>query len=255
MALPTFAPETASISVLSSSKMNTLYAALPLALDPVGGGTWVTAAPSTINGAHTFTFGCPVTISGAITLSGTVANITCGGTVTTNALTISNVANSVALASRSVTRAECVCPQFDQTEWDARADGVVQSVAITGKALVQPITAPHGSVLTNVTVTLQPAGGHGALPAVLPVLGVYKRSLTTGLDTALAAPVTDSSASVAAFQALHTIDSGVLAETIDRTTFRYYATMSNESGANAAVGLVYFGARRATTITRLDEAP
>lgn len=197
-----------------------------------------------------------VTLSGtsALTLqTGTSFEIQGGATGEADNFTITNTANSVSLASRAVARSESGIPNAEEAQWlPSSVDGSWTAQATTSCHLYLPISPPHGSTLTQVLVTFNGGGGHGALPAVMPSLSIYKTSLATGA-TAGVASASDTSGSVVAFEAVHTFGPTAFSEVINRDTHRYHAILVSESGANAQAGDKWYGTERTTAVTRLDE--
>lgn len=70
-------------------------------------------------------------------------------------------------------------------------------------------TLPRGARITRVKTILLPTSGHSGLPTTMPKMRLvaYQRSDFTAVQTVLQ---TDASANVAAYEVLHTIDSGDL---------------------------------------------
>lgn len=93
--------------------------------------------------------------------------------------------------------------------------------------------------------------GSGILPVHLPVLGLLKIDPSTRVET-LVGSVTDPSANVAAYDALHWVDRvGNLAHAYDPQA-EYVLRLSGETGANAVNGaLCVYGMRLTYTATEL----
>lgn len=100
--------------------------------------------------------------------------------------------------------------------------------------LTYRLDLPHGSVLTALSVQLKAAGAHVGLPAVMPSLALLRISLvdfTSGWSTQ--GTQSDTSASVAIYQTLHSLTISGLSITVDRGQYAYYARLIGESGTNA----------------------
>lgn len=98
----------------------------------------------------------------------------------------------------------------------------------------------HGATINSVTLYLQGAAGHGALPAMMPSLGLARWDYATDTFASLvAAGVTvDSSANVAAYEAAHNIIATVdQNSTVDRESYHYFAVVCNEGNTNALAQL------------------
>lgn len=85
-----------------------------------------------------------------------------------------------------------------------------------------------------VRVRVQGGAGHVALPAQLPMLWVYRQQ--AGVVTLLAS-VTDPSASVAAYEAPHTLTAALAVNEAIAIDKQFYAVLTGESGANSIPGL------------------
>lgn len=98
----------------------------------------------------------------------------------------------------------------------------------------------HGAYLDSLVLQVVGAGGHAALPAVMPSFGIFRRTATTVEALLSGTWVDDPSASVAAYEALHdvTLSPDPLAGTlvIDRTAYSYELHVWNEGSTNAVLG-------------------
>jgi hypothetical protein len=217
--------------------MNTLYAALPLALDPVGGGSWTTAATSTVNGAHTFTFGCPVAISGAVNMSGT-ASVT--GTIqTTSTGTIIIVNNSdlelngAMLVDPSTGTVEYATPKsFTRVlstpiidEADGTSSHISRSIGV-GQFGTQEIDLPNGATITAITLFVDPDDGGSPVTKVQAQL--IQKQMSTGTPGVLESLV-DPTASGGAYDAYHSFTMTVSpTQALDTTLYKYYVQLNGE---------------------------
>lgn len=115
------------------------------------------------------------------------------------------------------------------------------NTAAVGKHVLFPLNAylVQGATLSRVTVILG-GQGHGALPAMMPALGVirydpvadaYVSLLSTGM-------VDDSSANAAAYDAIHDIKCNTdQNNTVDLSAYVYSAIICNEGHTNALAEL------------------
>lgn len=165
------------------------------------------------------------------------------------------VGNKYRLKSRSVTitlDARAIC---DPANWlpSLTAPGVwVCQTTTANRPVWFPFSPPVGMVLTAWEVYLQGAGAHVGVPAVLPQVQLGHYRIDTGAFTSLSL-VNDTSASTAAYQAIHAVSASGLTHTVDRSLYRYTIGINNESGANALVGQMVHGVRLIFTITGLPD--
>jgi hypothetical protein len=140
-------------------------------------------------------------------------------------------------------------------DWDTQNQhiGYVECLDVNQRAIFWPICLPHGATLTSLGVVIEPTSGHGALPVARPRFELI--SLTNlGITATEVAFVSDTSASVGAYQTLHTITSGVLAVVMSNTTKRYLLHFESEGSTNAIAGLKFFHPFYSFTMTNLDFA-
>jgi hypothetical protein len=88
------------------------------------------------------------------------------------------------------------------------------------------------------------------LPATMPILTVVRHVIPA--HTSIGSS-TDSSASVVAYEATHSITVSGLSETVDRTLYRYSARLEGEAGSNFVAGLQALAVSCTYTITMYDE--
>lgn len=96
---------------------------------------------------------------------------------------------------------------------------------------------PHGATLTGAKITIDPANGHTNLPATKPRLRVYACDQTIG-DGDGGSPildVTDAPASIAAYEAQHTLTATGGTHVVDRDTYLYLAIFTGEIDASFGV--------------------
>lgn len=94
------------------------------------------------------------------------------------------------------------------------------------------VELPDAQVLNAVTVHCHPAGGHGAQPAVMFSIHVYKCALSDGTATLLGSG-THTWVDIATYQAGFDLTATGLAHTIDLETYTYVVKIILESGANS----------------------
>lgn len=132
------------------------------------------------------------------------------------------------LASISATWAGDFVPSLS-----ANIPSLTQS-GLTGAAVYLPILGlpPRGSI-TEVTCSISPAGGHGAVPLNKPILTLFR--LAGGSATQVAT-LTDPSSTLGAYGPPHLIQIAGLSEQISEGV-PYYVAITGESSTNAIAGL------------------
>lgn len=177
------------------------------------------------------------------------------------------------LASRSITRVSKSAPisSFDISnapDWTfggntapISSPGGTWMVAINSPGIDQEVTQileiPHGASVTEVRVTLKGSAGHGALPATMPHLKLYKLAVSGGVATLLG-EIDDPSSGTVTYETAHQViltGGGVdfTSFTVDNSAEVYFVVLSNERGANSQIGLSYFGSEATFTLTRQDD--
>jgi hypothetical protein len=173
------------------------------------------------------------TINGAVTITGP-------------SLTLGNATTLVSASARSYTRASSGLLYADTTIWTnpgVSGEGfpylALQSSTVSLGALadmlVYAIDPPHGATITSVTVRAKGAAAHPGLPVSLPIVGLYKADLTTGVTT-LVGSQADTTLSSAAYKLLHTITIAGLSEYVDATTSAYVVRVQGDSGSGGVYG-------------------
>ena len=95
--------------------------------------------------------------------------------------------------------------------------------------------AASGTIIASIQVYLKGASGHGALPGTMPRWKLMYRDVDTDVVDVSGTYYTDSSGSVGAYQATHSV-AGPVNVTV-ATSRRYLIHLEGEAGANAVVGL------------------
>jgi hypothetical protein len=117
---------------------------------------------------------------------------------------------------------------------------VQQNSVASGNNVIVALPRPPAGKILEIQALVKGSAGHGALPAIKPKLDLYRQDfLMTGSGT-LVATVTDSSASVGAYETGHALDLFALNHTLVGQDF-YYMIVSGESGANSQTGLQLSG--------------
>lgn len=101
-----------------------------------------------------------------------------------------------------------------------------------------PLPLPFGFEISSVKVWLDPGTGRGALPS-MPAIALVRQQFGSGptLTASLLGSQTDTSASVLAYEQLHSIEIVLGAShSVDTASGSYALIFSNEFGANAQNG-------------------
>ncbi len=215
MTLPTY--PTAFVDDLSTITAdflnNYVRTQIPKAIDGSGGGTYTPTAKITIDGSN---------------------GLEIGG------------AHRLKLASRSLTRA--------QTSFLFNISGPALSptgaVVAPGITWYQELLVPHNAQITAVTAWVDPTDD--TLPTNNVSLSVTRTDISTGTVTPLgASPVVDPNTG-ATYQSHHSFSVSGLTETVDRTKYRYYASLQGESGGDTD-NCVWYGVTVTYTTTEQDD--
>lgn len=220
--------------------------------------TGAVSAGSTLTVAGAATLSSNVTVGGTLTLTtgAVTGNVTASGNVTGDGLAVSDVANTVALAARDVTRSIAETPNY-AAEWSPTETGGMETTGTSGKKMFIPLPVPHQSTLKKVTALVQGAGGHGALPSLggdALSIAVVRQSVGLPFARTVVASTDDPTATIAGYQAPHVVTLDGLSEDIDRTLYRYYIQIKAEQGISAVAGLNWYGSTFTVEADRLDEA-
>lgn len=135
---------------------------------------------------------------------------------------------------------------FEPSEYSRNvASGALQHDDVSSGNLfaLWPLRIPVGAEISQLVARLNPAGGHGALPAAMPELTLWRQTLNSpgfdGLPSLLDTEV-DGSASVVAYEAAHSITMSSIGHTVE-AGYIYYARFEGESSTNAVVGTLVYG--------------
>ena len=119
----------------------------------------------------------------------------------------------------------------------AGAAALHQNSAATAWGVWVELPQPRAGTLTALAaILLGDPGTHAGLPGTMPTLTLFRQS-GTGAPVSVAT-VTDTSASVAVYEAVHLLSLTGISETLDTTSpTRYYAYITGEAGANSQLNL------------------
>jgi hypothetical protein len=202
---------------LRSTQMNSARAELLKCIDGVGGGTYTPSATISID------------------------DLTVGGT------------DRLKYGSRTVSGYPALYASAVGADWAFNTtDALWHTTATAGNNIWFPVKLPRSCTVTTVAALVQGAAGHAGLPAVMPTVQLFTRSVFS--DTATAAGgATDTSASTGAYQAGHAITNSALSVSIDQHVC--FVRVSNESGANALSGFKLLAIALSFTMTDQHEWP
>lgn len=192
-----------------------------------------------------------IEMGGSFVASG-FSTVTLSGTTTASNLTISG-SNKLKVASRSVTRTN-EHPFYFKQDWavDSLGGYFVATTATATNPAFCDLHVPHNVTVTNVTVHLKGASGHGALPANMPTISVLE--IASNGYTVIAGAQADTSSTVANYENTHTVSvSDFMAAPADRTIHKYRLSVSNEAGTGSAAGLTIYLVTLTYTVTEYDE--
>lgn len=121
--------------------------------------------------------------------------------------------------------------------------------------LIIPIDVPDGVNITSVSARITGAITHSSLPENMPTLTVYRQRLFSSGAASQSWSAEDDSASFIQYVSGHDITVEFdPPHTVDRSTGKYFAVLTSESGANALAGARFFGLIVTYTYTRIDRA-
>ncbi len=126
--------------------------------------------------------------------------------------------------------------QVAQWEPSAACGGFVSTVVGSG-FVWWPLDLAQGMTLTAFGVLVKGGAGHGALPAQRPRVRLVRGPLDGSAVPTVLVEVTDSAASVVAYEDEHVVTGNAGPLAIDTSLYAYWLYVVNESGANSAIGL------------------
>lgn len=132
----------------------------------------------------------------------------------------------------------------DTAVWAIGAAGsayALNQISAAGASiLLMPLEPlPKSGLLTSVSINLAGAAGHAGLPGTMPTLRLYRQDIgSVAAPTQVGATITDTSASVAAYELSHALTITGLTEALAHDSGnRYYIRVTGETGANSVAGL------------------
>lgn len=123
------------------------------------------------------------------------------------------------------------------------------SVVGAGAAEITFAPDPRVGIMQSLALSVKGAGGHGGLPGTMPNISLYREEPGAGGSTLLGSQ-DDASASVGAYETLHTILLSGLTETVARS-YLYRLVLLGETGANAATGLLVYSFTTSIAATQI----
>lgn len=165
---------------------------------------------------------------------GPTASTAYSGAKTFDNITASG-SNKYKLASRSITRIMPDVGQAPAAHWTFDAAGKQWVGDATASFVRYSVDVPNGATITGFKAYFLPAGGHGALPASMPVAQL--EVLDNANNSSVFGTTTDTSANTGAYQAFHSITKTGLSVVVDKSTKRYAISIQDETGANSVAGL------------------
>lgn len=127
-------------------------------------------------------------------------------------------------------------------KWGFMASGSANAICQADVGAAYPIylelTHPKEVTLTELSVTVCGASGHGALPGTMPMLKLYRQDPGSSGAPTLVDSQVDTAASTGAYEVPHSITLSGLSETLTHDGgSKFYVELDGEGGANSAVGL------------------
>lgn len=141
----------------------------------------------------------------------------------------------------------------DFTNWGI-SNGVWVTTTTTVSSITWGLSLPQASTFNAISLILKGAGGHAALPSPLPQASIFKINLNTGAQTLIGSATNDPSVNTTAYQLVHAIPIGPLAEVVDSTVNRYIVQCSSEgnTGGHGVAGALFYGVAVSIIITNLS---
>jgi len=115
----------------------------------------------------------------------------------------------------------------------------------SGNIYVEAVDLPHNGVLDGFTIHYKGQTGHANDPVTtgitMPSIQVYKCAISSSTGSTVGARTYDDKTVRATYEAAHTWALSGLAETIDRTAYRYGLRIWSESGSDYRGGAIFYG--------------
>jgi hypothetical protein len=146
---------------------------------------------------------------------------------------------------RTLTRNSSIADMvFNQAQWqfETTEDCISQISAGNNQYIYCRVDLPHGSTVTEVVAKIDPAA-HGALPANMPIVGLYRRNHSSpgfAAPGSLVFDATDPSASTAVYDAAHEF-AATGSHFVNRESYAYFVRFKGEWGANSVNQLRVYG--------------
>lgn len=132
----------------------------------------------------------------------------------------------------------------DYSKWSLLVTGGFKTSAAAGSTFVRILlnNLPDAAVIKEVNVYIEPNTGHSGLPAAMPAMALYRHHYNSG-GASLIANVTDSSASVLAYETPHPLTLSSLSHTVDAQNYKYFLYVAPESSTNELTNFIVRSAR------------
>lgn len=144
--------------------------------------------------------------------------------------------------------------QDASTWWDYDTSGQPEQVASSSATVIFPVhMIPQGVTVTQVRMYIDPQAGHGALPGGMPAITLY--SYSAGIPRTTEGTQVDTSASVPAYEATHSVTlSGLSVDTAGKSL---EIAIRGEFGSDWVTGLRvrYIDITYTTNVVNLSLAP
>ncbi len=166
-----------------------------------------------------------------------------------------NSAKMYPLATRSVTRMCMGAPMVDDfTKW-LGSSPFLNCLVVTKQDIYFPVQLPDGATWVQAFAYFQGATGHAAFPAgkpaTMPVMRACRFDPATGTIGVIAS-VTDPSASVAVYEAIHALTIVGMAEVVTAATKNYFIKVETEGGLLGLAGDQIYGVQVVYSVSEQD---
>ncbi len=159
------------------------------------------------------------------------------------------------LATRSITRMCMGAPMVDDfTKW-LGSSPFLNCLVVTKQDIYFPVQLPDGATWVQAFAYFLGAAGHAAFPAgkpaTMPVMRAVRFDPSTG-TLGVIASVTDPSASVAVYEAIHALTIVGMAEVVDATAKNYFIKVETEGGLLGLAGDQIYGVQVVYSVSEQD---